>query len=178
MVNRRRNDRVADLVQGLAQRNRRVDLRIGWRRFARFRSARASRRCLWKRFAQLFFALNFMLLRSILCDPTAAKIGVVRPRVIPHANICASKKRPFHGHFRDSVNFAGALRSAPPRARARTSQKRTAPPRRRARACAIHVSLIRKMFFSFRCSNRNAVPAIRVGADATPPLDLARRAAW
>jgi hypothetical protein len=28
------------------------------------------------------------------------------------------------------------------------------------------------------CSNRNAVPTIRVGADATPPLDLARRAAW
>jgi hypothetical protein len=34
----------------------------------------------------------------------------------------------------------------------------------------MHVSLMWKMFFSFRCSNRNAVPAIRAGAHATPPL--------
>ena len=49
-----------------------------------------------------------------------------------------------------------------------------------ARVCheVVHVSLMRKLFFSLCCSNRNAVPAIRAGADATPPLDLARRAAW
>jgi hypothetical protein len=31
---------------------------------------------------------------------------------------------------------------------------------------------MRKLFFSFCCSNRNAAPTIRVGADATPPPDL------
>jgi hypothetical protein len=36
----------------------------------------------------------------------------------------------------------------------------------------IHVSLIRKLFFLFCCSNRNAVPTIRVGTDATPPAQL------
>ena len=35
----------------------------------------------------------------------------------------------------------------------------------------VHVSLMWKMFFLFGCSNRDAVPTIRVGADATPPLE-------
>ena len=60
--------------------------------------------------------------------------------------------------------------------RARGRGAAAAAPRRSVLRCAqgrrIHVSLIRKLFFSSCCSNRNAVPTIRVGTDATPPAQL------
>lgn len=81
----------------------------------------------------------------------------------------------FFAISKNSIGYCGRSREP---ARRRAGARRNALHRGCPRGHSIHASLMWKMFFSFRCSNRDAVPTIRVGADATPPLDLARRAAW
>jgi hypothetical protein len=73
----------------------------------------------------------------------------------------------FFAISKNSIGYCGRSREP---ARRRAGARRNALHRGCPRGHSIHASLMWKMFFSFRCSNRDAVPTIRVGADATPPL--------
>jgi hypothetical protein len=143
--------------------------RISLCRCARFAPARTPGRAIRRSFAQIFFrragGRRTQRFRAAPASPKTFQEGAAAPA---HSLSC----------MREVANRRWVLQS-----RGDDAPDDPAPCHRAGstadackalccwRACrrVVHVSLMRKLFFSSRRSNWSAVPAIRVGADATPP---------
>ena len=128
-----------------------------------------------------FFFTTLRLFEVVLSRACAWRQDTVKDASATlHTSIRVCRKYAFHRCFlnfsargRDAARSHRLDRAADDAQKRRRSARFIEHPRVRTRS-----RVMRKLFFSSCCSNRNAAPAIPAGADATPPLDLARRAAW
>jgi hypothetical protein len=158
---------------GLPDRSEHPCLRIGWDRFARFPLPRACRSpveiALRRDVRRNFFAVEIArasTARRLHRDAQNAVKSCARrcARIFRHG-----RNAQFAMVSSTSRKWSAASRRRHERARDAALAARRRGALRRGGRARVHVSLIRKLFFSFCCSNRNAVTTIRVVTDATPP---------